>query len=107
MIDEEPLDVADLMVEYGPVSIGGIDYICPVRSVAIVVTRGMELGGHGASGDVGLHDSPHFSERGSASLSQTILNDVVIENYHLLRSEARILTGADTEDSGPTAPDRP
>ena len=35
-----PLSRADMMVEYGPVSIGGKSYICPIHSIAISRARG-------------------------------------------------------------------
>jgi hypothetical protein len=64
-----PLISADILVEYGPVELGGKTYICPVRSVAL--SRDAQL------------------QR---------LNDVVFEDYHLYRANARLVTGA---ESGP------
>lgn len=62
---------ADIMVEYGAVTIGGKGYTCPVRSVSV------------ASG------------RSSTGLSATLfvlrLDDVVFSDYHMFRSEMRIL----------------
>jgi hypothetical protein len=65
--ESTPLVRADIMVEYGPIEIGGKTYICPVRSVSISrsdITLGPEL---------------------------TRMNDVVFGNYHVFRSESRIL----------------
>lgn len=56
---------ADMVVEYGPVELGGKTYICPVRSVAISV----------------------------AGLTSEWINDVVFDQYHLYRAESRILPG--------------
>jgi hypothetical protein len=71
-------------VEYGQVSIGGKDYFLPIRSVTsslahtLVVSGGW---GHG-QGCPTLAVTPGL---------QRSLNDVVFENYHVLRSEMRIM----------------
>lgn len=67
---------ADVMVEYGPVDIGGKHYTCPSRSVSFSTgySPGFEsLTGIGAPREV------------------TRLNDVVFDGYHVFRSEMRIL----------------
>lgn len=51
-------------VEYGPVELGGKEYVCPTKSVAY-----------------------------SLDLNSAWVNDVVFEGYHLFRGEARILPG--------------
>ena len=79
-----------IAVEYGSISIGGTNYICPVKSVA-------------------LSKSPVNAEQngihpGSIPV-QTELNDVAFVDYHVFRSEARILTGDSTgSDQQPTPP---
>jgi hypothetical protein len=55
---------ADIVVEYGPVEIGGTSYICPVKGVAISQVRQLQW-----------------------------LNDVVFDQYHLFRSNVQILPG--------------
>jgi hypothetical protein len=62
-----PLLSGDILVEYGPVELGGKTYICPVRSVAL--SRDAQL------------------QR---------LNDVVFEQYHLYHANARLVTGAES-----------
>lgn len=65
--DPDPADalfVADIVVEYGLVELGGKSYICPLKGIA-------------------------FSE-GSQLMW---LNDVAFRDYHLFRSEIRILPG--------------
>jgi hypothetical protein len=57
---------ADIVVEYGPVELGGKTYICPLRSVAF--SQGLVLGW---------------------------LNDVVFNQYHLYHATARLLPGFD------------
>jgi hypothetical protein len=74
-----PILQSDIMVEYGPVEIGGKTYTCPVRSVSLAETGSMGVPGpYGES--TSAPDTPH-------------LNDVTFDNYHQFRSESRILTG--------------
>lgn len=72
---------ADLMVDYGPVEIGGKPYICPVRSVALSRVRM-------------IHRLLNDARTLNAVFGpfQTRLNDVVFKEYHLFRVEMRILT---------------
>ena len=80
-----------ILVEYAATSIGGTSYICPVRSVALSKMPG-------DTGDDGRHAQP--------SLVQTQLNDVAFTDYHLFRTESRILTGSsaigEETPAGPT-----
>ena len=74
-----PILQSDIMVEYGPVEIGGKTYTCPVRSVSLAETGSMGVPGpFGES--TSAQDIPH-------------LNDVTFDNYHQFRSESRILSG--------------
>jgi len=75
-----PLIRSGLMVEYGPVEIGGKIYICPVKSVSISRSRTVKF-------LTGLSDS--FKTFGPYS---TMLNDVTFDDYHMFRSEARVLS---------------
>jgi hypothetical protein len=54
--------VAEILVEYGPVELGGITYFCPLKGIA-------------------LSEGPQ----------ELWLNDVVFEQYHLFRSNMHIL----------------
>jgi VWFA-related protein len=67
-----------ILVEYAPVTIGEQRYICPVRGVAV-------------------YKAPlaHATvvQPGLAFNVQMHLNDVVFTQFHLFRSEARIVTG--------------
>jgi hypothetical protein len=68
----------DVMVEYGPVEIGGKTYTCPIRSVSIVrCATKMQSDALG---------------RSVPSEKATLLNDVKFGDYHVFRSESRILT---------------
>jgi VWFA-related protein len=76
-----PLQHSDLMIEYGSVMLGGISYICPIRSVSISRQRSVvELSEYGEKFKV-------------YAPFETILNDVTYENYHLFRSSSRVVPG--------------
>jgi hypothetical protein len=104
--DDDSLSAADMMVEYGSVDIGGKSYICPLRSVAIVKATlealmyspgaAAIIGSSNKGGGAANLDIPHKDQN-----NQTLLNDVTFEHYHLLRSDAKILTPADLNDDGP------
>ncbi|MBS1806151.1 MAG: hypothetical protein JST28_22640 [Acidobacteria bacterium] len=64
---------ADIMLEYGPVSIGGKSYICPVRGVSISRASYQEVG---------------IMRRDRAFV---LLNDMVFTDYHVFRSDIQIL----------------
>jgi VWFA-related protein len=72
-----------IVVEYGPVEIGGRTYFGPVKSVsstlahALVVLRG---------------DCPGLEMNQAL---KTSLNDVRFEDYHVFRADARVLTAAE------------
>jgi len=83
-----PLEVSDIMVQYGPEVIGGNTYICPVRSVSLWRgRRNVRVNEWGNS----------FKVYGPF---ETMLDDVSFEDYHLFRGEARILTGYDEAPDG-------
>ena len=72
---------SDIMIEYGPVQVGGQTYDCPLRSVSITRGRGVR----------NLSDwDETFMSYGPYT---TMLNDISFDSYHMFRSESRILTG--------------
>jgi hypothetical protein len=76
-----PLVRSDIMIEYGPVEIGGKTYVCPVRSVSI--SRGRSV--------IPLTEwDESFRTYGPYT---TMLNDVAFEQYHMFRAKSRMLTG--------------
>jgi hypothetical protein len=88
---------AEVMVEYGPVQIGGSNYICPIKSVSFAVMHPLNSG-------------PSLQARYGPSttipgISLTEVSDVQFTEYHRFRSEVRILTGDDAKpDTPPGAP---
>ncbi|HUN84028.1 MAG TPA: hypothetical protein VMU48_06600 [Terracidiphilus sp.] len=94
----DPMTSADLMVDYAPVEIGGVNYICPVKSVALSQVRvvNREL------------DDQWDLTRSFLGPPQIFLNEVVFTRYHLFRSESRILTGESQKEAVEhTAQDQP
>jgi hypothetical protein len=78
-----PVKGAAMMVEYGPVEIGGKRYICPRRSVVIMRVRTVStLTIWDQTFDV---YAPY----------ETLLNDIAYNDYHKFGSEARMLPGFD------------
>lgn len=95
-----PLDRSDILVEYGPVEIGGKTYICPVKSIS--VTRAPPAAPTMQRYRDSLLDNDGWAAREHL---QTLLNDVVFAQYHVFRADARILTGDNTGEAGTaTAP---
>jgi len=91
-----PVSAANVVVEYGPVEIGGRSYICPRRSLAEVASYQQtppESPDEPPNG-LGLH-SVEMSSGGTGPL-QTMLNDVSYEDYHLFRSDSRVLPPGDS-----------
>ncbi|HSZ17408.1 MAG TPA: hypothetical protein VK764_09935 [Terracidiphilus sp.] len=84
-----PMQRADILVEYGPVTIGGRTYICPVKSVAIADAQVRP------SADRVEH--PQFrgmlSEESNENAlpTQTLVNDISFDQYHVFRADSRIL----------------
>jgi hypothetical protein len=76
-----PVSRADLLVEYGPVDVAGKIYTCPLKSVAVSLSRPFSF----------MRDLYGYSPNDGGA-KQLQLNDVVFRQYHLFRSEARILS---------------
>lgn len=96
---------ADILVQYGAVEIGGQTYICPVKSISISVAPLSRM--------MYLRNATRFAPSEldqTQNHAQTLLNDVVFDNYHVFRSDARMLTGdgASTfNKSMPSVPTQP
>jgi len=107
--DLEPADQimrADIVVQYDEVKIGGQSYICPVKSVSVSVAP--------LSSMTYLRNATRYApsalDQSRNSAHQTLLNDVVFEDYHVFRSEARVLTGESSskvENSASSIPTNP
>jgi hypothetical protein len=105
-----PMERSDVVVEYGPVEIGGKTYICPVESASI--TKADALVFHGNLLYVDRKGKPDdwvgnkLIHTESVSVPQmTAINDAVFEDYHEFRGEMRILPadGAEQEGNPPSS----
>jgi VWFA-related protein len=75
-----PLDRDDILIEYGPVEIGGKAYVCPLSSVTIARARSVRV----------LSDSNEaFMSYGPYT---TMLNEITFDHYHIFRSESKVLS---------------
>lgn len=73
---------ASIEVEYGPVTIGDVPYICPIKGVALSrLPKGTEALYSNFDGSIRAVDFP----------PQTYVNDVSFTQYHLFRADVRIL----------------
>lgn len=86
-----PMTKAELMVEYGPVDIGGKTYICPLKSVTLVVAQ--EQTAKAPAEYLNWTPNSSASSPDDPVVMQTMLIDTVYAKYHMFRSESRILTG--------------
>ncbi len=78
-----PVKGASMMVEYGPVEIGGRRYVCPRRSIVVIRARSTRtLTVWGQTFNI---YAPY----------ETLLNDIVYTDYHKFGSESRMLPGFD------------
>jgi hypothetical protein len=71
---------AGIAIEYGPVEIGGKSYICPTKSVSVLMAH--------TAIPKGMASNSNY--QGAA---KTYLNDVEFNQYRRFGSETRILTG--------------
>jgi len=80
--DTGTFDESSILVEFAPTEIGGVTYICPVHTVAIMR----------------FFDTFEYANTAHSPVPYQIsINDVAFTHYHQFRSESHILSGA----SGP------
>ncbi len=105
MAKDDPVTKSELMVEYGPVELGGKSYYCPVKSISVSVAPAQSaqvnapplpglqpwLATAGARAGVG--------DTQPKAPMQTMLNETTFDQYHLFRGDVQILTG----ESGSTS----
>ncbi|HEY6489697.1 MAG: hypothetical protein WCC26_20960 [Terracidiphilus sp.] len=95
---------ADMMVEYGPVEIGGQTYYCPVKSISIAT--GTVNAWHDDSGvqrmmDLASAGNPHWTggvtqaRNNGFAPQQTLMDDIAFDKYHVFRADLRIVPAQD------------
>src|SRR5277367_6647823 len=76
-----PMDLDEIAIEYGAVEIGGKTYFCPIRSVSVARSRSL----------ISLKEwDQDFMSFGPYMMH---MNDMQFSNYHVFRSQSRMLTG--------------
>jgi VWFA-related protein len=76
-----PVSRSGIMIEYGPVDIGGKTYVCPLRSVSMMRARSVRT----------LTDwDESYKSWGPYT---TMLNNMIFDRYHMFRSESHVLPG--------------
>lgn len=94
---EAPFRTSDVMVEYGPVTISGKTYICPLRSISFAVEHVTTMVGL-ASPMPGTVLQGNFAHA-VAKPDLVKVNDVVFTDYHVFRAEVRMLPPGDLAPS--------
>jgi hypothetical protein len=102
--DNEAVARAAEIVEYGPVEIGGRVYMCPVKNVVLFAADVNEGEPPGVANE-GAPDSRSSFRINDKPLISISINHASFENYHVFRSEVKILSDAPEEvPSQGTAP---
>ncbi|MGA2166732.1 MAG: VWA domain-containing protein [Terracidiphilus sp.] len=97
----DPIVKADMLVEYGPVEIGGATYICPLKSVSISLAQEQDT--HAVRMQRFSATMVEQNNQNIPKPMQTLLDDVAFEQYHVFRAESSIVTG-DNADTGSNPP---
>ena len=111
-----PIALADVAVDYGPVEIGGKTYYCPINGIALAQAPDLKaLHGGLASLEsaIAAENRPTIEKASLSSAAQgprqILLNDVTFREYHLFSVEAKVITGSEAEAAArlPAAPAPP
>lgn len=89
----DPMARADIAVEYGSVLLGGVEYTCPLRSISISISPTVR--------SIPEADGAIRREMGPPRM---LLNHADFGDYHLFRSDSRVLTASEERSLG-AAPD--
>ncbi len=86
----DPILRSDAAVEYGPVEIGGSTYICPAKSVSVLISSPLDSYGFVTAGD-----SSFTGKDGQIAPEhvQIWLNDAVFDKYHVFRADTHLVAG--------------
>jgi VWFA-related protein len=98
---DDPITKANILVEYGPVEIGGKTYICPLKSVSISLAH--EQDAHAIHMQRMSATMVDQNNQNSEKPLQTMLDEIAFDKYHLFRAESSIVAG-DAADAGSSQP---
>jgi VWFA-related protein len=94
----DPIIKANILVEYGPVEIGGATYICPLKSVSISLAH--EQDAHSIHMQRMSATMVDQNNQNTEKPLQTMLDEVAFDKYHLFRAESKILMGDNAQPEG-------
>ncbi len=97
----DPILRSDTAVEYGPVEISGNSYICPTKSVSILVSPPLDRYGFAIA-----RNDANFTDKEGSTLAESVqiwLNDAVFDKYHVFRADTRLVAGS-SESLGTAQP---
>ena len=77
---DDPINKADILVDYGPVEIAGRIYTCPLRSISRSQAQGVQV-----------NQRYHYALANQIQPLKNSLNDVRFTNYHVFRGDTRLL----------------
>jgi hypothetical protein len=77
----DPVTKAGIVVDYGVVEIGGKEYTCPVRSLAMSVAQSVQV-----------DPVYHYALANQIQPLKTAMNETTFTDYHVFRADARIIT---------------
>ncbi len=103
----DPLKRAAIAIEYGPVRIGDVSFIAPVRSIALSTEEAASgtTNGSGASESAeSLNPAWASPAVGTLGVPLQLINETRFVEYHRLGSTVRILADAATTDSTEPSP---
>jgi VWFA-related protein len=86
----DPVVRAAIMVEYGPIDIGGKTYYCPVRNVSAAKAQSLQFDP--------VYKFPLANQLQPLKIS---LNDVAFDEYHVFRADAQVLNEAVADQPQP------
>jgi len=93
---DDPMSAANLMLEYGPVELGGKSYLCLIRSVTVeTIKQADPNGGATVHTQQEYGTPPHdggmtYDTKGDVP-QEILMNDVAFSHYQLLRSESKVI----------------
>jgi VWFA-related protein len=91
MRPSDPILASDAAVEYGAVEIGGRTYICPRKSVSVLVSPPLDHYGFVTASDEGS-----FTDKDGLIVPEHVLmwlNDVVFDKYHVFHADTHLVAG--------------
>jgi VWFA-related protein len=92
----DPVARAAIVVEYGPVEIGDKTYICPLKSFSSTLAETLQF-----------NTQYLYPMANRIQPLKTMVNEDVFEQYHLFRTDARVVTGDDAETKPANAESAP